>query len=367
MSDGTLDQLREQIGAIDRQLVSRIADRLRLAREIGEEKQRLGLPVRSYQTEFEVLARFKGAARADQLDERFIEGLARELIGEAVRHQEWHARGVSTDPKQIVVIGGSGKMGAWLSRFFSEQGHAVTIVDPAEGPRNTRRVEDWDDVARADVVLLAMPLSVGPAVLDQVLDLRPIGLVADISSLKSHLIPRLKEGVQRGIKIVSLHPLFGPAARTLGGRVIAICDCGDSTAVEEAAALFEGTAADIVRLPIEDHDDYMQYVLGLSHLVSILFANTLAESGKSFDDLSRLASTTFHKQARTAVEVARENPKMYYEIQRLNRHSEALFDLLRASLEQIERASLSEDRESFVGLMERAREYFPEELPPDLG
>jgi len=110
----------------------------------------------------------------------------------------------------------------------------------------------------------------------------------------------------------------------------------------------------------------MQYVLGLSHLVAILFFTTLARSGQSFADLSRLASTTFLKEARTAAEVARENPNLYFEIQRLNRHSADLFTLVQGSLADIEAAALANEAEPFVELMRRGRAFFPESLPAEL-
>ena len=146
-----------------------------------------------------------------------------------------------------------------------------------------------------------------------------------------------------------------------------VCDCGNASAADEAAALFRDTALTITRMPVERHDEYMQYVLGLSHLVSVLFFTTLQRSGFAFDDLAEMASTTFYKQARTAAEVSRENPRMYHEIQQLNRHSPALYRLVDQSLRDIEAAALAGDSEEFEEIMERGRAWFPPSLPVDLG
>ena len=80
-----------------------------------------------------------------------------------------------------------------------------------------------------------------------------------------------------------------------------------------------------------------------------------------------MASTTFYKQARTAAEVSRENPRMYHEIQQLNRHSPALYRLVDQSLRDIEAAALAGDSEEFEEIMERGRAWFPPSLPVDLG
>ena len=148
---------------------------------------------------------------------------------------------------------------------------------------------------------------------------------------------------------------------------MAVCDCGNPAAADEAAALFADTALTITRLPVTRHDELMQYVLGLSHLVAILFFTTLARSGQSSQDLTRVASTTYLKEARTAAEVARESPDLYYEIQRLNRHSGELFALVRACLADVEKAALGDDAGAFAELMRAGRAFFPVALPAELG
>ncbi|HTK69407.1 MAG TPA: prephenate dehydrogenase dimerization domain-containing protein, partial [Candidatus Eisenbacteria bacterium] len=170
----------------------------------------------------------------------------------------------------------------------------------------------------------------------------------------------------QGRPVTSLHPLYGPDVRTLSGRTLAVCDCGHAGATEEATALFQDTALTITLIPVERHDEIMQYVLGLSHLVSILFFTTLTESGVPFATLEPMASTTFHKQMRAAASVANESPQLYYEIQKLNRHSAELFERVRDSLAQIEQAVRANGSAPFTGIMNRGRAYFPSVLPQEL-
>lgn len=367
MTPDGLDDLRARIAEVDGEILDLVARRLALAREVGEAKRAAGLPVRSYSTEAEVLARYRRRAAALGVDTGLAERLAHHLIGAAVRRQEEALPGTAEASQRILLVGGAGQMGRWLAQFFLGQGHHVAIADPAGGVPGCERAGDLAaGVEGADVVLLATPLSSGPGSLREVLALEPKALVADIFSLKSHVVDDLRGAASRGLHVASLHPLFGPAVTTLGGRVLAVLDCGDAAAADEAAALFRDTALTITRLPVEDHDAYMQYVLGLSHLVAILFFTTLTESGRGFDELARMASTTFFRQVRSAGEVARENPRLYYDIQKLNRHSHELFALVRRSLESIERAALAETPDGFAALLERGRAYFPGEPPVEL-
>ncbi len=362
-----LAKLRARIGEVDAELLALVARRLALAREVGEAKRAAGLPVRNFETEAEVLAHFHAEAATVGLDAPLVERLAHYLIGASVRLQEETQGAAGERALRILIVGGAGKMGRWLSRFFLGQGHRVTTLDPAGAVPGCEAARDLASaLPAADVAVVATPLAEGAEALRQILAARPRALVTDILSLKSHVIEQLKAGAASGLRVASLHPLFGPDVVTLGGRVLTVLDCGDPAAADAAAALFRDTALTVTRLPIEAHDAYMQYVLGLSHLVAILFFTTLSRSGRPFDELAQAASTTFLKQARTAAEVARESPHLYYEIQKLNRHSKRLFALLKESLGDIEKAALADRADAFVRLMDQGRDYFPRTLPVEL-
>jgi chorismate mutase/prephenate dehydrogenase len=362
-----LDELRARIAEVDASLVNLVATRLALARDVGDAKRAAGLPVRNYATESEVLARFHALAAQAGLDDRLAERFSQLLIGEAVRTQESDMVPGSSPGRRILIVGGAGKIGRWLADFFASQGHGVTTLDPAGSVPGFPAATDLSTAVRdADAVIVTTPLAVGHDVLGRILALEPRALVADAFSLKSHVLDLLEAAGRRGQRVASIHPLFGPGARTLSGRVMAVCDCGNRDATADAAALFTDTALTITRIPVALHDELMQYVLGLSHLVAILFFTTLARSGRSYADLSQVASTTYLKEARTAAEVARESPGLYYEIQRLNRHSGELFALVRSCLAEIERAALADDGTAFSVLMQAGQTFFPESLPADL-
>ena len=363
----SLDALRARIAQVDASLIELVATRLALAREVGDAKRAAGLPVRNYATESEVLARFHALAADAGLDDRMAERFGELLIGEAVRTQERDFAAGGGPGRRILLVGGAGKIGRWLAGFFATQGHGVTTLDPAGPVAGFPAAADLAAAVReADACIVTTPLAVGRDVLARILRLEPAALVADAFSLKSHVLDLLEDAGRRGLRVASIHPLFGPGARTLAGRVMAVCDCGNPTAAADAAALFADTALTITRLPVARHDELMQYVLGLSHLVAILYFTTLARSGRSYGDLAQVASTTYLKEARTAAEVARESPELYYEIQRLNRHSGELFALVRSCLADIERAALADDPAAFTDLMRAGRAFFPESLPAEL-
>ena len=154
--------------------------------------------------------------------------------------------------------------------------------------------------------------------------------------------------------------MFGAGARTLSDKVICLCDCGDPEATRRVRGLFEETAATLVALSLDEHDRIISYVLGLSHLVSIVFAHVLAGSGISYAQLCGVGSTTFLSQMKTTESVARENPDLYYAIQRNNPNTAGVYRAFAAGLEHMTRSVLLEDRDSFVAAMERAKIWLDE-------
>ncbi len=70
-----------------------------------------------------------------------------------------------------------------------------------------------------------------------------------------------------------------------------------------------------------------------------------------------MSSTTFDAQLDVAVEVARENPHLYFEIQSLNDYgTESLTALLHA-VERLRSVVRAGDEAGFAALMERGRAY----------
>jgi chorismate mutase/prephenate dehydrogenase len=113
-----------------------------------------------------------------------------------------------------------------------------------------------------------------------------------------------------------------------------------------------------VELSLERHDLLTSYVLGLSHIINLIFAHTLSKSGLPYRSFLDVASTTFVRQIATTVSVITENPLLYYEIQNTNAFTPELYERLRSAIEEITDAVLSRDRGRFVAIMEKSKRYF---------
>lgn len=353
MSD-TLTPLREQIAACDRELLALLQRRLQFAAAVGEQKKALGVPLRDYDVEQQVLRRADVAADELGLSPGLARGVMQLLIAESRAHQERLTYSqFAGEHQDILVVGGAGKMGRWLADFFANQGHAVRVYDPAAADS----VALDEGVAWARLVVLATPLDQTAPAIEQVTALRPNGVVCDVASLKGHLKPAIGWARSAGVAITSIHPMFGPNIATLADRVICVCDCGDATATARVEELFRDTAATLVKLSLDEHDRVVTQVLGLSHLVNLLFGETLRRSGFRYDELARIGSTTFASQMQTTGSVLRENPELYYAIQRHNLNSPELYGHLRDALTAWTRSVERADAAGFVDLMDGCRRW----------
>jgi chorismate mutase/prephenate dehydrogenase len=109
----------------------------------------------------------------------------------------------------------------------------------------------------------------------------------------------------------------------------------------------------LVEMDIDEHDRAIAYILGLSHALNIAFFNVLADSGETLARLMELSSTTFDRQMAVALQVASENPYLYYEIQALNEFGGEPLRALREAAARLEATVASADEEGFVDLMRR--------------
>lgn len=331
-----LDLVREEIEAIDEQLVDLVNKRVEVARRAGELKRSDQIGVRDYDVERQVVDRIREGFADRGLDPEVGERIARTLIAEALRAQE--ADGLQPAKGRLgraLIVGGAGNMGAWLAHFLNGLGYEV-IIDDIAGPlpgfafttatRNTAK--------NCELVILSTPPAQTADVLAKLEGLD--ALVMDVASLKGPIVDELRE-LARQQPVTSVHPLWGPGTRVLSDKNLLVCDCGNEQATEQAVELFGRSAANVVRLPLERHDEAMALTLGLPHALNIVYADVLADSAYAYDELVELGGPTFLKQSDVAAEVASENPQLYRQIQALNDSSPHVYQAIHDAVDRLDK------------------------------
>src|SRR5215472_15825406 len=131
----TLEDLRQRVNDLDRQLIALVAERKAVSEEVARVKRATGKPTRDYEREREVIMGVRAMAEERGVSPALAEQLLRLLIRSSLATQEQAsvvAHGAGSG-RRALVIGGAGKMGSWLVNFLASQGFAVEVADPAPG------------------------------------------------------------------------------------------------------------------------------------------------------------------------------------------------------------------------------------------
>jgi chorismate mutase / prephenate dehydrogenase len=355
----TLEQLRDRLDGVDREIAAAIGRRLQLAKQIGLAKSQHNVPLRDHSTEEKVLARWQHRLAETGIGPAQRVALARWLIEESLRVQESipaAARHSRSSSSRVAVVGGAGAMGRWLDKFLSDEGHEVRVVDPKADPGSPRTLPSVEAAMEwGDIVAFATPIRTTAPLMENALSERSDTVVFDVLSVKAPLIPVVRAARKRGCRVTSAHPMFGPSARTLSGRNLLLVSCGDPRADQTVRALFSRSALTLHDVPIERHDQLIAESLGLAHAVNLLFLSALASDPLAPPDLAAAASTTFQGQSSLAATVAQEGPELYLDIQSLNPHSATVYAELRAALARLERIVEDRDLRGFRELLQEGR------------
>lgn len=356
----TLDELRRRLDELDRQLLELIAERQRTGREIARVKRSTGRGTRDYAREREVILAARANAARAGVPPDTAEELMRLLIRTSLTTQEQASVAAlgGGAGQRVLVIGGSGKIGGWFVQFLGSQGFDVEVADPAPAPAGLRHIADWRSSSLDhDFIIVATPLGLTGRILGELAVRRPRGVIFDVGSLKSPLRAGHEALRAAGLKLTSLHPMFGPNTELLSGRHVIFIDLGHAEALAAARTLFASTMAEQVVMGPDEHDRLIAYVLGLSHAVNIAFFTALAESGEAAPRLVEMSSTTFDAQFDVASDVAEESPELYFEIQRLNDFGTESLDALARAVDAVRDAVVHNDFERFRLLMRQGYEY----------
>ncbi|HXU30854.1 MAG TPA: prephenate dehydrogenase/arogenate dehydrogenase family protein [Thermoanaerobaculia bacterium] len=365
-SDPTdLSTLRDTIARVDRGILELLRRRMAIAAEIGRIKAGDGLPVTVKNVEERVLARARQHAEACGISEKVMEEIFRDILRASVERQ--HREGIALRElagERILLVGGAGGMGTWLSGFLALGGHAIDLLDPSfvPLPANTEapgRFGGLDEISNLDVyaaIFVAVPLGSTAAVIEEIAARRPRGLVIEIASIKDPLQGSFDTARAAGVRTLSLHPMFGPSKSLYEPLTFVLAARGD---LDEERALIQPLLnhpyTKLVVVPFLHHDRLMGWLLGLAHLSNLAFGAALTRSGITARELYDCASTTFSRQASTALSVLSEDPDLYLDIQRLNPHRTAVYAAARDAIDELEHLVEVRDREGFRATLEAAR------------
>jgi prephenate dehydrogenase len=225
---------------------------------------------------------------------------------------------------RIAIIGGAGKMGRWLAGFFSNDGHAVAVYDrDRAGLRQmsgrsgiTAAASVSEAIAGADYILVSVPIEEFESAVKELGGvMAPAQVVIDITSTKVVPVDILHRLLPVNV-VLGGHPLFGPGAGDIANKNVILTPTNEAeTALaERVKAFLEKKEARVALMSPAEHDEMMSLVLGLSHFISLVAADTLLSAGE-LRPMAAAGSSTYKVLLTLIESVLSEDPELYASIQ----------------------------------------------------
>jgi len=248
------------------------------------------------------------------------------------------------------VLGSSGGMGSLLARYFISKGHSVVGFDPIKRGKPIRglKLERSNQRAAegAKLVLLAPPIDLSLRVAEEVLPQLSRGAtLVEISSVKREILPRLLELTRgRGVRLLSVHPLFGPSLRRTTGMKIAVL----TTEKLESLRLAKRVFPDARLIPVgpQSHDREVALVLSLTHLVGMAYGAVVGKR-EGIGRFKELASPSSLLQLTVAESILAQDPSLCSYMDVKNPSSLELLQAFEKELGTLEELLSRNDRGGF--------------------
>ena len=264
---------------------------------------------------------------------------------------------------KVAIIGGSGKMGRWFANFLLEDGKEVIITG-----RNERKLleakqqlgvevaTNVEAVKNADAILLSVPMENFEGVVEQICPYtRPEQVIVDITSIKVFPVETMHKHIKTGL-VLGAHPMFGPGARDIANQnfILTPTNEEETALAQKVREYLETRGARVTLMTPHQHDEVITVILGLSHFIAIVSADTLL----SFDKLKQMRAiggSTYKVLLTLAESVISQDPEFYASLQMSLPNMTETLKLFQRNAKIWTELVANKDRQKFVQRMNALR------------
>jgi prephenate dehydrogenase len=224
---------------------------------------------------------------------------------------------------KVAIIGGSGKMGRWCANFLLQEGHEVVITGrnqnkllEAKRQLGVEAATNVEAAKLAQAIIISVPIDNFEEVVEQICPhTRPEQVIIDITSIKAFPVEIMHKHIKTGT-VLGMHPMFGPGARgiTNQGFVLTPTNNDETALAQKVREYLETRRARVSLMSPDEHDEMMAVILGLSHFIAIVSADTLLSVDK-LKQMKAIGGSTFKLLLTLAEGVISEDPEFYTSLQ----------------------------------------------------
>ncbi|MFM2641551.1 bifunctional chorismate mutase/prephenate dehydrogenase [Vibrio chagasii] len=302
-----LNELRDQIDAVDKQMLDLLAQRLALVEKVGEVKSEHGLPIYVPEREAAMLASRRQEAEKIGVPPQLIEDILRRTMRESYASEKDSGfKCLNPELRSVVIVGGNGQLGGLFGRMFKLSGYEVKVLGS----------QDWDRadeiLDNAGLVVVTVPIHLTEGVIAKLGNLPSDCILCDLTSIKSKPLQAMMN-MHQG-PVVGLHPMFGPDVPSLAKQVIVYSDGRGSESYQWLLEQFSIWGASLCQMDAAEHDHGMTLIQALRHFTSFAYGLHLSKENPNIDQLLKLSSPIYRLEIAMVGRLFAQDPNLYGDI-----------------------------------------------------
>ena len=226
---------------------------------------------------------------------------------------------------RVAIIGGSGRMGRWFADFLLKDGKEVVITGRnqkklLEAKQQLGGVEfttnNAEAVENADTVLVSVPINTFEEIVEQFSPHTHSGqVIIEITSVKVAPVEAMHRHIKAGVTL-GVHPMFGPGAKSMANQnfVLTPTNKDERILAQKVRQYLESRGAAVTLMSPQEHDEMVTIILGLSHFIAIVSADSLAGLER-LKEMGAIGSSTYRVLLTLVGSVISEDPELYTSLQ----------------------------------------------------
>jgi prephenate dehydrogenase len=230
-----------------------------------------------------------------------------------------------------IAIIGLGLMGGSLALSLKKLDFVKSVVGSDHNELHKKqakelnlveKIVEFDEVKKADVIFLAIPVDAVIKVLHELKDVDESTTIIDLGSTKSKIVASIPKEIRKNF--VAAHPMtgtenYGPLAALDGlyeNQVVVLCDLENSADHQASVAkkIFKALKMKKYFMGAAEHDRHAAFISHMPHAISYSIANTVMNQEDKHNILA-LAAGGFRSMSR----LAKSSANMWEDIFRQNK------------------------------------------------
>ena len=346
-----LNELRDQIDAVDKQMVELLARRLALVEKVGEVKSQHGLPIYAPDREAAMLASRREEAERKGVPPQLIEDILRRTMRESYASEKDSGfKCLNPELRSVVIIGGHGQLGGLFARMFKLSGYQVKVLGSKDWDRADEMLSD------AGMVVVTVPIHLTLGVIEKLNNLPADCILCDLTSVKSKPLKAMLAAHQG--PVVGLHPMFGPDVPSLAKQVIVYCDGRGEEHYQWLLKQFSIWGASLCQIDAAEHDHGMTLIQALRHFTSFAYGLHLSKVNPNLAQLLQLSSPIYRLELAMVGRLFGQDPNLYGDIILSSEENITMIEDFYRNFGEAVKLITDRDKQGFITNFDKVSQWF---------